>query len=157
MTGRPASQRGRRQQAYVKAIGKRVDDPPHVEILVKLGQVLARDQRQVTPAIMRPMMQLLFDLYAGGCSSGVLQDMKMRHAFMAKLQDGAQLGGLGSQGVCVRCHQAPQGLRRQSASLLQGEDRRLEMQEVSFVWRVPQEHEWRRLPDDGAGLRGLEH
>ena len=93
MAGRPASRRDCPQQAYDEAISKWLDEPPHVEIRIKLGQVLCRDMRQVTPAIVRPVIQLLLDLYGSGCRCGVLQEVKLRHGLMAKLQDGAHLGG----------------------------------------------------------------
>ena len=80
------------QAVYNAAVQKWVSSEPHVEVRVKIGAVLCSNVRQVTPCVVRSLDVLLSSLFEHGCTSGCLQETKVRHALAKGLQHSEQLG-----------------------------------------------------------------
>ena len=68
-----------------------VADPPMVDLKTKLGPVLAKHQKQVTPGHLCSLEKLWYPLISSGCKQLVLQSQKIRSALHTLVSENSLL------------------------------------------------------------------
>ena len=79
------------QSCYVVAISKWLAEDPVVAIRIKVGAVLAKSTRQVSPCMVRALKTPIIHLLGHGCSNGLIIESKLRHALSISLGDAPHL------------------------------------------------------------------
>lgn len=71
--------------AYANAVQTLFDATPKVDLLVRLGPILVKSDRNVTPQMLMSVRPFLKYMIEAGCSNGAMQPMKLNSALQIVL------------------------------------------------------------------------